>query len=599
MYEGLEDADRLSVDKDIKSAMLARFGVLKEVTRAMIILNDDSIFEYNESSTRVDGSHKYDVESLKKTVEGTGNKPCWSMEVLKTGPNLVLRQPVKSLAGGKILGYFVIAINEEKFSSNMYKDIDIGEGVSILIIDSKGIIVSSRNSEDVSTSYNDERFVKSLTDNSDKYAKNSEDNKPVFNYGNELVAFKNVAGTDWFVVSKIPFAYLNKETNRISVILIVLVTCSIALALILAFIISNSISSPLGKLVTLMKMARNGDLSSNIEDESKDEIGIVLHNFNDMLDNIRLIISSVHESTGAILDSSREISSSSDSSCRSSEQVTATIHEIAKGAANQASDASQIVEYMSELSGSVNEVNDNMNMAINVISKTMMMSGSVLATVNSLRDRALETTKVSEEITQDIFELDTDMKRIKDIIKIMVAIAEQTNLLSLNAAIEAARAGEAGKGFAVVADEVKKLADQSRAASVNINGIIGSVQKKTEKTVASANNAGIIIAKQMDAVKEVGDSFKTIFKSMDDIAKYVGNIGDSVNKALQIKEKTISSIESMSAVSEEAASATEEVYATTEEQMAVAELLSNHAKKLNTMALGLDRAVALFKIEKL
>ena len=110
------------------------------------------------------------------------------------------------------------------------------------------------------------------------------------------------------------------------------------------------------------------------------------------------------------------------------------------------------------------------------------------------------------------------MKEIQNITKVIVGISEQTNLLALNAAIEAARAGAAGKGFAVVADEVKKLAHQSKSASITIDEIINKVKKKTELTVNDANNASTIIAKQMDAVKETDNSFKTIFNSMAGIS---------------------------------------------------------------------------------
>ncbi|MCW3834924.1 methyl-accepting chemotaxis protein [Sphingomonas canadensis] len=45
-------------------------------------------------------------------------------------------------------------------------------------------------------------------------------------------------------------------------------------------------------------------------------------------------------------------------------------------------------------------------------------------------------------------------------------IASRINMLALNAQIEAARAGEAGRGFAVVATEVKRLAADTRAATL-------------------------------------------------------------------------------------------------------------------------------------
>ena len=121
---------------------------------------------------------------------------------------------------------------------------------------------------------------------------------------------------------------------------------------------------------------------------------------------------------------------------------------------------------MNVLSENINTVGDNMKVILDVITNTEQLSRDALASVNTLNNKAVETRNVTNKIVVDINELNTDMKEIRKIVKVIVDIAEQTNLLSLNASIEAARAGEAGKGFEVVAGEVKKLADQSKRSFI-------------------------------------------------------------------------------------------------------------------------------------
>jgi len=232
-----------------------------------------------------------------------------------------------------------------------------------------------------------------------------------------------------------------------------------------------------------------------------------------------------------------------------------------------------------------------------LISKTEKVSIDAITTVKMLNDKANQTKAASLKIVDEINSLSNDMKEIRKIVKVIVAIAEQTNLLSLNAAIEAARAGEAGKGFAVVAEEVKKLADQSKDASIMINKIINNIQNKTEQTVAEANGTSEVIQEQMAAVMHTDSAFNTITNSMKEISSYMKNMGESVQSMLTLKEKTLSSMENISAVSQEAAATSQEVSASTEEQMASAEILMNLSKEMNKMAEDLGEVVSLFKIE--
>jgi methyl-accepting chemotaxis protein len=252
---------------------------------------------------------------------------------------------------------------------------------------------------------------------------------------------------------------------------------------------------------------------------------------------------------------------------------------------------------MNHLSDGINKVTDDLSHVSSLIMNTEDISVQAITVVKTLNDKANQTQTASQKIVEEINSLNNDMKQIRKIVKVIVGIAEQTNLLSLNAAIEAARAGEAGRGFAVVAEEVRKLADQSKDASIMINNIINAINNKTEQAVSEANGTSDIIMDQMSAVQQTDAAFNTISRSMKEISSHMKNMGDSVNSMLTLKEKTLLSMENISAVSQEAAATSEEVSAGTQEQMASAEILTNLSKEMNQMGEELEHAVSMFKVE--
>ncbi|MBA6136052.1 chemotaxis protein [Pseudomonas monteilii] len=70
-------------------------------------------------------------------------------------------------------------------------------------------------------------------------------------------------------------------------------------------------------------------------------------------------------------------------------------------------------------------------------------------------------------------------------------IARQTNLLALNAAIEAARAGDHGRGFAVVADEVRNLSKRVADSSSQIHQIAQSLEQTAGEARGGIDQLGV------------------------------------------------------------------------------------------------------------
>ena len=102
---------------------------------------------------------------------------------------------------------------------------------------------------------------------------------------------------------------------------------------------------------------------------------------------------------------------------------------------------------------------------------------------------------------------------INAIVTTITKVADQTNLLSVNAAIEAEKAGEHGVGFLVVAREIRRLADQTAAATLDI--------EQTVRHMQGAVSAGVM---EMDRFSE------QVRRGVTETARIGGQLGEIIQQ---------------------------------------------------------------------
>ncbi|MBU3914461.1 hypothetical protein KKA14_02915 [bacterium] len=179
---------------------------------------------------------------------------------------------------------------------------------------------------------------------------------------------------------------------------------------------------------------------------------------------------------------------------------------------------------------------------------------------SKLTDSTLLVVKQGNQQMSDMVEainrINETGTNVAKVIKVIDEIAFQTNLLSLNAAVEAARAGKYGKGFSVVAEEVRNLAGRSAEAAKNTTELIETSIKEMEKGVEKADSTAAILAKISESINKVSNLAEEITvdsneqkEGIEEISRALSQVNDIVQQNSSISEETASASQELSAQS--------------------------------------------------
>lgn len=498
----------------------------------------------------------------------------------------------KTLKGnnGEILGVIGTDITLENFSTK-YKNVSMGRSGRLFVISPDGIILAHPDEKLIGQSIKDEEVFNVI--NSDKEGFKEYN----FNGENKYASFTTNDKTSWKIALSFNTNETEKELNTINRTNIIIALLSAIVGIIFALYISKMITKPLKVLEDGINKAASGDLTEDININSKDEFGNIGNAFNQMIGNLKSLIGEIVSSAKIVSESSVSLRDMSIQTSSATTEVASTIGEIAKTATSQAVQTQRGMEKSEQLSESIDEISKALHTVKEVYDNVTKLNSNGMKEIEDLTSKTSLVNSETEKLNEVIVAMDTSSQKIGEIIETIKSIADQTNLLALNASIEAARAGEAGRGFSVVAEEIRKLSESTAYSTEEINKLIIEIQRRSSNAVTSISATKDTLGKQIGAVNGTREVFGEMYNSIVEVSNYMKHI-ETLNKTMIInKEEIMEAITEISGASEETSASTEEVSASAEEILAIIEDLSASTNKLSELSENLLEEVNNFKVE--
>ena len=446
-----------------------------------------------------------------------------------------------------------------------------------------------------------EIIVEKVLKGGENYFSSSVSLDGTLNYGYYIPIYQK--GTDSEPIGMI-FAGVDKQAkdNTINgIILMVLLSVIFVMAacIVIAVIMSVSITRSLQKGISKVQKVADGELGSPIEEKllkRNDEVGDLAKAIDTLQKTLQNIVSKIAQSTDNIKMAANDLGVTAKDTNYTMKQVEDAVSSISENITEQAKSTKTTTDnivLMGDQIGRTSEEVGLLNQNADVMRKSSEQASYTIQQLRQINDKVKESINT---ITRQTNLTNESAQKIQAAIGIISSIAEETNLLSLNASIEAARAGESGRGFAVVASQIQKLAEQSNSSSCEIEEITNTLISNSDEAVEIMRQVHEIIDSQSQNMSDTENIVSKVMDGINTSLEKIEKIEYATEQLESSRNRIVETVEGLSDIAEQNAASTEETFAQTSQVSNTFEQIEAKADQLKQIADELSDIMQHFQL---
>lgn len=480
--------------------------------------------------------------------------------------------------------------------------------------------MSEKTGSSLTFFYGDKRLVTSLKDKKGDYILGSKAGdylkKNVLEGGKDVFTSRvSVEGTMYYgyyipvkqnnsddiigmIFAGMPVREVDKTINLVSGLLFLILGIVLVLTILVSVLASKEIASAIEDSVLVVQNMASGNLNVSINRKNlgrKDEVGKLSAGTKSLRESLGNMIGAISDNTLSLDVASQDMSNIAGQASDAMDSISENLKSVLESAKNQAEVTASVDDNVNNINLMLKQTGDEADGLSDAADDMLGTGREVDNSLKNLYNSNEEVLDAIERIRKQTSETDISVDKIKEAVNLIASIAEETNLLSLNASIEAARAGESGKGFAVVAVEISKLAEQSNAASADIEKMIMDLGQNSERTVETMEMVQDAINRQSDDMNNTRKIFEKVKDRINLVAKGVANIREATERLEGETTYIAEDINGLNAAANKNMENVKETMEAGEEVLKVVKNVSSMSVNVNTAANKMMQSVEKFR----